>query len=63
MSGTPAVGDRVEINAISGPRFFNFPEYPALRVVDFQILGELEDNGPGFFQVRYEGRVSRSRSL
>lgn len=37
---------------MSGPTFTNVPGYPALRVVDFQVVGERVDNGPGFFNVR-----------
>ena len=43
---------RLEIIAVSGPTFDNKPKYPALRVVDFQVVGEPFDNGPGFFKVR-----------
>lgn len=41
-----------EIFAVSGPTFASVPDYPALRVVDFQVVGEPEDNGPGYFNVR-----------
>lgn len=44
------------IVAVSGPTFANVPDYPALRVVDFQVVGERVDNGPGYFNVRpHEG--------
>lgn len=53
-----------DIIAVSGPTFDNFPNYPALRVVDFQVVGELPDSGPGFFNVRrYEGSVGRGKDL
>lgn len=53
----PRSADKFEIIAVSGPTFANKPEYPALRVVDFQLVGEPKDNGPGYFKVR------RSREL
>eukprot|EP00904_Undaria_pinnatifida_P008258 jgi/Undpi1/4562/HiC_scaffold_18.g07916.m1 len=40
-----------EIFAVSGPTFASVPDYPALRVVDFQVVGEPEDNGPGYFNM------------
>lgn len=49
-----------DIIALSGPTFTNFPNYPALRVVDFQVVGQLPANTPGYFNVRRRGS-SRSR--
>ncbi|CAN0345437.1 unnamed protein product, partial [Ascophyllum nodosum] len=37
---TPSIDD-IEIVAVEGPTFENKPSYPTLRVVDFQILGEI----------------------
>ncbi|CAM9327321.1 unnamed protein product, partial [Hapterophycus canaliculatus] len=39
-----------EIVAVSGPSFDHKPEYPTLRVVDFQVVGELIDY-PGVINV------------
>ncbi|CAM9500688.1 unnamed protein product [Scytosiphon promiscuus] len=39
-----------EIVAISGPSFDNVPDYPTLRVVDFQVVGELIET-PGLINV------------
>lgn len=52
MSESVVMHGRIEITAVSGPTFANKPDYPALRVVDFQVVGELENNGPGYFKVR-----------
>lgn len=41
----------VEIAAVSGPTFTGKPFYPTLRVVDFQVVGELNKT-PGYFEVR-----------
>ena len=48
----PVPRSTFDIVAVSGPTFVSFPEFPALRVVDFQVVGELEDNGPNHFNVR-----------
>ncbi|CAN0147040.1 unnamed protein product, partial [Ectocarpus fasciculatus] len=42
--------DRIEIVAVSGPTFANKPDYPALRVVDLQVVGE-PSKEPGFIDV------------
>lgn len=39
------------ITAVSGPSFVNVPDYPTLRVVDFQIVGEPVAKPVGEFQV------------
>eukprot|EP00904_Undaria_pinnatifida_P008263 jgi/Undpi1/4567/HiC_scaffold_18.g07921.m1 len=41
--------DEIEIIAVSGPTFANHPNYPALRVVDLQIVGERFFLGAGYF--------------
>ena len=47
---TPSIED-IEIVAVEGPTFENKPSYPTLRVVDFQILGEISKPS-GTFDVR-----------
>ena len=42
----------LEIFAVEGPKFVRFPDYPTLRVVDFEIVGDVRDEGPGYFEVR-----------
>lgn len=42
----------VELFAVEGPTFVRFPDYPTLRVVDFEMVGELITDGPGHFEVR-----------
>ncbi|CAN0223077.1 unnamed protein product, partial [Pylaiella littoralis] len=37
--------DDLEIMAGSGPTFEDYPDYPALRIVDFQVVGELTNYG------------------
>ena len=37
--------------AVSGPSFDNFPDYPTLRVVDFQVVGEPTERPRGHFEV------------
>lgn len=39
------------ITAVEGPTFASDPDYPALRVADFQLLGELIET-PGILRVR-----------
>ncbi|CAM9212730.1 unnamed protein product, partial [Laminaria digitata] len=51
LSEPAAIDNSFELIAISGPTFDNKPDYPALRVVDFQVVGERFDNGPGFFNM------------
>ena len=45
-------GSSVRLTAIKGPTFAHKPDYPALRVVDLQVLGERSVKGPGYFNVR-----------
>lgn len=40
-----------EIVAVSGPSFDDKPDYPTLRVGDFQVVGELTKD-PGVINVR-----------
>ena len=44
--------DDFRIEAVEGPMFENKPWYPAMRVVDFQIIGEIVQL-PGTFRVYY----------
>lgn len=37
--------------AVSGPAFASVPDYPTLRALDLQFVGELVDDGPGDFSV------------
>ena len=46
----PSIDD-IEIVAVEGPTLENNPSYPTLRVVDFQILGEISKPS-GTFDVR-----------
>lgn len=49
---TPAeVNYGLEVVAVTGPTFDHIPDYPALRVVDFQVVGELRKE-PGYIDVR-----------
>eukprot|EP00904_Undaria_pinnatifida_P008259 jgi/Undpi1/4563/HiC_scaffold_18.g07917.m1 len=44
-------GSSVRLTAIKGPTFAHKPDYPALRVVDLQVLGERSVKGPGYFNM------------
>ena len=49
---TPSIGnDEFTITAVSGPTFPNVPDYPTLRVVDFQVVGVPIATDPGYFEV------------
>lgn len=43
--------NQLTITAVSGPSFVNVPDYPTLRVVDFQIVGEPVAKPVGEFQM------------
>ncbi|CAN0508640.1 unnamed protein product, partial [Ectocarpus sp. 8 AP-2014] len=48
---TPAEVDYgLEVVAVTGPTFDHIPDYPALRVVDLQVVGELRKE-PGYIDV------------
>ena len=50
---TPSIGNsEFTITAVSGPSFLNVPDYPTLRVVDFQVVGEPIARDPGYFEVK-----------
>lgn len=40
------------IEAVEGPTFADKPDYPTLRVIDFQVVGE-RNKSPGYFDVRF----------
>ena len=42
---------RLRFFAVSGPSFDNLPDYPPLRVVDFQVVGEPTVRHRGHFEV------------
>ena len=44
---TPSINE-IEIVAVEGPTFGNRPSYPTLRVVDFQIIGEISKSSGTF---------------
>eukprot|EP00904_Undaria_pinnatifida_P008254 jgi/Undpi1/4559/HiC_scaffold_18.g07913.m1 len=49
---TPSIGNNeFTITAVSGPSFLNVPDYPTLRVVDFQVVGEPIARDPGYFEM------------
>lgn len=51
---TDIADDLIYITAVEGPTLTDFPDYPALRVADFQLVGEVIVN-PGFFNVSERG--------
>lgn len=50
LSAPAEVDSFVYITAVSGPTFESQPDYPTLRVIDFQIVGEIKKD-PGHFEV------------
>lgn len=64
LSEPADIDSSFELIAVTGPRFANVPDYPALRVIDFQVVGERFDNSPGYFNVRlYESTLSIAANL
>lgn len=56
---TDIADDRIYITAVEGPTLVNFPDYPALRVADLQVVGEVIET-PGYFNVRERNPPFRS---
>eukprot|EP00904_Undaria_pinnatifida_P008260 jgi/Undpi1/4564/HiC_scaffold_18.g07918.m1 len=51
FSSPALVEQSVSLVAVSGPAFASVPDYPTLRALDLQFVGELIDDGPGDFSM------------
>ncbi|CAM9220801.1 unnamed protein product [Pylaiella littoralis] len=52
----------LSIAAVTGPSFENFPDYPTLRVVDFQVVGELTNYNDDGYDI-YLNMVTTTTSI